>query len=128
MGNKRRKDKNHKIGDSAPGTVGDSKGTYHGDSNSPMANIHNRRSGELLSYEEVDEYLHPEKYEDESGSKAEHSDDQGSDQYDYQYGFPLTQAEKSALKYGHYWPEEKQREFLEGTDLTAEDLDWEHLA
>jgi hypothetical protein len=44
---------------------------------------------------------------------------------DYPNGRPLTDAEYAAKKFGHYWPEDKQREFLsEKTDLEAEAFGW----
>lgn len=45
---------------------------------------------------------------------------------DYEFGRPLTKAEKAARKFGEYWPESKQEDFLENdTDLSAADLNWE---
>ncbi|MHC3379060.1 hypothetical protein [Haloarcula sp. H-GB5] len=122
MGKKRRKNKEHKIGESMPGTVGDSKGTYHDDASSPMANVHNRRNGELISGREADRYLNPEKYKSENPSSGE------TNPSDCEYGFPLTKREKSAVKYGHYWTPEQKREFLNSdTELTVDDLGWEDL-
>lgn len=104
-----------------PGTVGDSEGTHHDNRLSPMARIHNRRDGDLLSYEEVLRFLSPERFESKDLSGE-------SNPSDYEYGHELSMKEKSALKWGHYWTEEQKKEFLQSdTDLTLEDLGWENL-
>lgn len=54
---RRRSDKSHDIGDSSPGTVGDSDGTIHDQGNTPMARIHNRRHGELMTVQETRAFL-----------------------------------------------------------------------
>lgn len=72
MTNKRREDDAHDIGDSKPGDVGDSNGTHHDNGETPMARIHNRRDGELLSKEETESFLHDQVKEDDQG----HSDDE----------------------------------------------------
>ena len=71
MTKKRRKDDTHDIGDSKPGDVGDSKGTHHDTEDTPMARIHNRRDGELLSKQETEAFLTDQTEQDESGHSSD---------------------------------------------------------
>jgi hypothetical protein len=77
MTKKRRKDDAHDIGDSKPGDVGDSKGTLHDKGDTPMARIHNRRDGELLSRQETKAFLAEETEEDSPGHSSDEERKEG---------------------------------------------------
>lgn len=101
MGNRRRKDKNFKIGESSPGTVGDSKGNS-GESTSPMVNIHNRRRGKLLSKKETAEFLNSDK------NSTHNQDDPNKGYLDAETHEPKYESkqEEYADKFGHLVSEE----------------------
>gem|GEM_PF-4609181 len=113
MGKKRRKDKSFKIGESTPGTTGDSGEKSHDQSDSPMAEIHNRRDGELLSKEEIDEFLNPR----EPSEIHPHHEPKERTSEPYE-GRNLTDEEIDKLKvakkyrnrYSHYWSDDEELE------------------
>lgn len=80
----RREDKSHDVGDSKPGDVGDSKGTHHDRQDSPMARIHNRRDGELMTKQEVHAYLSNSRNEKQESQNKENEDpaDRWEDNFD----------------------------------------------
>ena len=68
MAKKRRSDKNHDIGDSKPGTVGDKRPTRDkGDT--PMERIHNRRDGDQMSWQEVSAFIAESEEQDEDAAE-----------------------------------------------------------
>lgn len=79
MGQERREDDAHDIGDSKPGDIGDSKGTLHDRGDAPMARIHNRRDGELLSKAESKKFLSDNS--DAGDKPGHHSDEERKEGY-----------------------------------------------
>jgi hypothetical protein len=75
VSNKRRKDSDHDIGDSSPGTVGDKETDHSKDT--PMDRIHRRRNGDVSVPAPT------------NGNEPndEHSDKDGADAYD-EWGIP----------------------------------------
>ncbi|WP_284008145.1 hypothetical protein [Haloarcula pelagica] len=117
MSNKRRKDTAHDVGDSMPGTVGDSKGT-----------IHDRQGGPSFDPEDVEV---PGENNTQSNQQHEHTDSQKQTNKDTSTGETNTEEStkqskrmKYAKKYGESWPVERQRRFLEEHDVSAKDMGW----
>mgnify|MGYP000097272055 CR=1 FL=1 len=75
MSNKRRKDSDHDIGDSSPGTVGDKQTDQSKET--PMDRIHKRRNGNVSVPEPTDG----------EEPNDEHSDKDGEDGFD-EWGIP----------------------------------------
>lgn len=96
MGDKRREDEHFKVGESMPGTKGDSEGT--GDADSPMENIHNRRDGELLSKEETEEYL------DDTDPSEIHPNHDPKELTEEEKKEKI--AAKYESRYSQYWPDD----------------------
>lgn len=122
MGNKRRSDKAHDIGDPMPGTVGDSDGT-----------IHDRQGTRTYDPDSVTVPDESETYESEahttdSATDTEHAteespvDDAGAED-DGESGGKSTRMEY-AERYGDSWPESRQRRFLAEHDVTAREMGW----
>jgi hypothetical protein len=116
MGKRRRKDKNHDVGDSMPGTVGDSNGT-----------IHDGQDGATFNPEDetVTEPSSSHSRQQEKGESTE-NDDNGTSESDKEL---VDSEEKStrmkyAEKYGNSWPEDRKRRFLEEHDVSASELGW----
>jgi len=109
MGKKRRNDEDFTIGESAPGTTGDSDGTDHDGPKSPMAIIHDRREGELLSAAEVEEFLnptdpseiHPHHEPKEISSESYDGDDLADEDIE-----KIKTVKKYEGRYSDYWPDE----------------------
>ena len=64
MGNKRRRDKAHDIGDSMPGTVGQSEGTFH---DRQGTQTFDPSENDVLSEREADNYIHGKSKNKSSG-------------------------------------------------------------
>jgi len=99
MGDKRREDDDFDIGESMPGTTGDSNGTHHDDRESPMANIHNRRDGELIELE------------DDTDPSEKHPDHEPKELDEKEKEEKI--AAKYASRYSHYWPDDDPDESSE---------------
>ena len=118
MGKRRRKDKAHDVGDSKPGTVGDSQGT-----------IHDRRGGPSFDPEDVDV---PGESSKQTNHQHEGNQNSTSDE-DNKSSTTESETEESeeegtrmkyAKKYGESWPVDRQRRFLREHDLSAKDMGW----
>jgi len=107
MGDQRRKDKVHDIGDSMPGTVGDSKGT-----------IHDQRGGPSFNPEDV---TIPSETEDNHNTNTEDEPSDDTKQVQEQSNEKSTRM-KYAEKYGDTWPEDRQRRFLREHNMSAKDM------
>jgi len=113
MGKRRREDDAHDVGDSMPGTVGDSDGT-----------IHDRRGGPSFDLEEVD-------VPDEDNKQSnQQQDENGNNQSKKSESQPEKQSKgettrmKYAKKYGDSWPEDRQCRFLQEHDKSAKEMGW----
>jgi hypothetical protein len=118
---KRREDEAHEVGDSTPGTVGDSDGTSHDDPESPTVDIRDRQQGELLSESETEDFL--DDSEDTRPKQKSREERLSEEEYERQEREKLVH--RSAKNYGHYWSEEKQLEYLEAYGKTPEEMEWE---
>ena len=110
MGKRRRKDKAHDIGDSMPGTVGDSKGTIHDGQGVPS-----------FDPDEVDVPDGRNKH-----TNQQHENNSGSDKKSgvKEQDNSKTTRMKYAEKYGDSWPEDRQRRFLREHNLSAKEMGW----
>jgi hypothetical protein len=117
---KRREDEAHDIGDSTPGTVGDSDGMSDDDPESPMTNVRNRRHGELLTESETEAFL--DDSEDTRPTQKSREERLSEEEYERQEREKLVH--RSAKNYGHYWSEEKQLEYLQEYGKTPEEMSW----
>lgn len=128
MGNRRRKDDAHDIGDSMPGTVGDSQGTIHYD-----RDIASFDPEDVTVPEETGE-SHNKATEETTVSRLREAHKEKSEKPNWPESAeqPKTRKEetgetsrmRSAEKYGDSWPEERQHRFLREHDLSAEDMGW----
>jgi hypothetical protein len=113
-GNRRRKDKAHDIGDSMPGTYGDSQGTVH-DRQGRMPTVNPEDDVEVwVPNEEQNTQSRetsPEKHREQSGSAPDASSEE-------------TTRMKYAKRYGDSWPVDRKRRFLREHDVTAEEMGW----
>ena len=110
MGKRRREDKAHDVGDSMPGTVGDSQGT-----------IHDRQGGP--SFDPDDDVIVPG--ESNNQSNKQHENDHSSNlntRNEEKEG--QTTRMKYAKKYGDSWPEDRRRRFLREHDVSAKEMGW----
>lgn len=116
MGKRRRKDKDHDVGDSMPGTVGDSEGTIHDGQKGP-------------SYDPDDVEV-PEPSSNNSNHQQNKQSDQNEPTESSASDRSLEESEekttrmKYAQKYGDSWPEDRQRRFLNEHDITASEIGW----
>lgn len=115
MGKRRRKDKAHDVGDSMPGTVGDSRGT-----------IHDRRGGPIF---DPDDVTVPGESNNQSNTQHQDNTQQntgtsGSQETATEASESQTTRMKYAKKYGDSWPEDRQRRFLREHDVSAREMSW----
>lgn len=109
MGNRRRKDEAHDIGDSMPGTIGDSQGTIHDSQGGPSF--------------DPSEAVVPK--ENNKQSNRQHEDDSSSESDTVsEKSESVSTRMKYAKKYGDSWPEDRQRRFLREHDITAKEMGW----
>ena len=117
MGKRRRKDKNHDVGDSMPGTIGDSKGTIHDGKNSPS---HDPDDAEI-----------PESSSDNSNHRKNKQSTQREATKTSTSDRSLVEPDKKskkmkyAQKYGDSWPRDKQQQFLSAHDVSAKEMGWQ---
>lgn len=109
MGNRRRNDEAHDVGDSMPGTVGDSDGT-----------IHDRRGGPTFDPDEAEV---PGESNEESNQQNEDENESESETGGKEEDSENTRM-KYAKKYGDSWPEDRQRRFLREHDVSAKEMGW----
>lgn len=113
MGNRRRKDEDHDVGDSMPGTVGDSNGT-----------VHDRRSGPTFDPDEAavpEPTSHQEESERSERKAEEETSESDTDSIKTE---EKTARMESAEKYGDSWPEDRQRRFLREHNVSAKEMGW----
>ncbi|MFC3958915.1 hypothetical protein [Halovivax cerinus] len=110
MGKRRRKDGAHDIGDSMPGTVGDSQGS-----------IHDRREGPTFDPEEDVIVPKPSKKQKKDQNQKNDRSEQSEDTEESE---GMTTRMKYAKKYGDSWPESRQRRFLREHDVSAKEMGW----
>lgn len=110
MPEERRKDKTHDVGDSMPGTVGDSKGTFH-----------DRLGGQSFIPEE--DVIDLEENQTQSDHEREKQEDSQSENVSGSQGEESTRM-KYAKRYGDSWPEDRKRRFLREHDVSAREMDW----
>lgn len=110
MANRRRKDQAHDVGDSMPGTVGDSEGT-----------IHDRIEGQTVNPEdnviipgETNTESHQQRKEQGNPQSEDNTEDRGGESTRMKY----------AKRYGDSWPEDRQRRFLREHDVSASEMGW----
>ena len=116
MGNKRRKDKAHDVGDSMPGTVGDSDGT-----------IHDRRDGPTFDPEEVEaqsQTATSTNRQKQTGDQQQESSGGSTGNGDTGQTEEQSKRMKYAAKYGDSWPTKRQRRFLREHDVSAKEMGW----
>ena len=110
MGERWRKDKAHDIGDSMPGTVGDSQGT-----------IHDQRGGP--SFDPDDDVIVPSESNNQSNKQHENDHSSNPNTHNEEKEGQTTRM-KYAEKYGDSWPEDRQRRFLREHDVSATEMGW----
>lgn len=103
MGNKRRKDRDFLVGESTPGTTGESEGTIHDGQNSKNVDKSEDDVGEFVTEEE--------KREREGRNQRENPSDNSRDSLLVDEGKCI--AEKYADKYSKYWTEEQKEQLRE---------------
>lgn len=113
MGKRRREDDAHDVGDSMPGTVGDSEGT-----------IHDRRGGPSFDPEEVDVPHEDNEQSNHQQDERRNNQPKESESQDHQESEAETTRMKYAKKYGDSWPVERQRRFLREHDISAKEMGW----
>jgi hypothetical protein len=111
MGNRRRKDDAHDIGDSAPGTVGESQGT-----------IHDGQDGPTFEPDDVTVPSGSTKQSDQHHTNSNNTEAK-SDSEDEEAESQSTRMEY-AKRYGDSWPEDRQRRFLREHDVSAKEMGW----
>lgn len=115
MGNKRRKDKVHDIGDSMPGTVGDSDGTIHDRQDIAAYNPESVTvPGESATHKSETSHNDSNTGTEHAAAEADAKDE------DDNKTTRMTYAER----YGDSWPEDRQRRFLKEHDITAREMGW----
>lgn len=87
---------------------------------SVTAEVREKRHGKAHRNVEEQETRH----ENEQDERPKSDNSGVTDPSDYEHGRPLNEKERAAKKWGHYWTAEQKVEFLQGTDLTAEDYGW----
>lgn len=116
MGKRRRKDKNHDVGDSMPGTVGDSDGT-----------VHDRQDGATFTPEDVTvpepSSSHSKQQEESESNQHDDNETSESDRESVDSQEKSTRM-KYAGKYGDSWPEDRKRRFLKEHDVSAKEMGW----
>lgn len=110
MGKRRRKDKAHDIGDSMPGTVGDSQGA-----------VHDRRDGP--SFDPEDEVIVPDGNNEQSNEEHKSNNSPNTNTCESPEE-SQTKRMKYAKKYGSSWPETRQRRFLSEHNVSAKEMNW----
>jgi hypothetical protein len=110
VGKKRRQDEAHDVGDSMPGTVGDSDGT-----------IHDRRGGPTFNDEEVTVPGESNTQKNNQDTESETNDEETS--VDDEDNGQSTRM-KYAKRYGDSWPEDRQKNFLQEHNVSASDMRW----
>lgn len=113
MGNRRRKDEDHNVGDSMPGTVGDSDGA-----------VHDRRSGPTFYPDEAAVPESTSHQEESERAKRETEEETSESDTDSVETEEETTRMKYAEKYGDSWPEDRQRRFLREHDVSAKEMGW----
>jgi hypothetical protein len=110
MGKRRRKDEAHDVGDSMPGTVGDSQGTMHDQQGSPSFDPEDVTvPGEKASQQEKEETESESSNENDRGLTMESGD---------------STRMRYAKKYGDSWPQSRQERFLREHDVSAAEMGW----
>ncbi|MFD1641810.1 hypothetical protein [Halohasta litorea] len=132
--NRRRKDKAHDVGDSSPGTFGDSQGTHHdrmggGPTFDPDAD-------NTLSEAESNQYVGTDKSNHRSTQKGESnknprqnrdsevSDTNGLAGKSKQETENDSKRMEYAKRYGDSWPVTRQKRFLKEHDISASEMGW----
>jgi hypothetical protein len=116
MGKRRRKDKDHDVGDSMPGTVGDSEGTIHDGKGGPSYNPDDVEVPEPSSNNSNCQ-------QNKQPSQQESTETSASDQSLVE-SEEKTKRMKYAQKYGDSWPENRQRRFLNEHNVSAKEMGW----
>lgn len=110
MTERRRKDKAHDIGDSMPGTVGDSSGTIHdqfeGPSINPEDDVHVPAESNTQSTRQSKKPENPQSNKNTEDSEGEST------------------RMKYAKRHGDSWPEDRQRRFLREHNVSARKMGW----
>jgi len=132
--NRRRKDKAHDVGDSSPGTFGDSQGTHHdrlggGPTFDPDAE-NTLSEAESNRYVGTDESNHRSAQKSDSENQThqkqgtQKSDENGQSEQPGQETTKDTKRMLYAKKYGDSWPAKRQKRFLEEHDISASEMGW----
>lgn len=116
MTNNRRKDQAYDVGESMPGTVGDSQGT-----------VDDRLGGQ--SFDPEDDVVNPD--ENHTNSSGNHEDQKTSSSNENTReaeSEESTEEESTRMKYakryGDSWPESRKRRFLREHDVSAREMGW----
>jgi len=109
MGKRRRKDKAHDVGDSSPGTVGDSQGTYHDRYDGPTFNP---------DEEEIPEPSQTQTRQNSRETRHSESDNTSEEEPSQ------SKRMEYAKRYGDSWPEDRKRRFLREHDISAKEMGW----
>jgi hypothetical protein len=116
MGKRRRKDKNHDVGDSMPGTVGDSDGTAHDGQDGPSFTPEDVKVTEPSG-------SHSKQQEKSESSRHGDNDTSESDKESVDSQEKSTRM-KYAERYGNSWPEDRKRRFLREHEVSSEEMGW----
>lgn len=123
--NRRRKDKAHDIGDSSPGTTGDSHGTFHDqmgggptfdpDAESTMSEAETNRYLGLNSSKNQSKTKEQKKNSKKGREQQQESNQESEKESTRMY---------YAKRYGDSWPLERQKRFLREHDMSAREMGW----
>src|SRR6056297_3517962 len=114
MGKRRRKDKNHDVGDSMPGTVGDSDGTVHDEQDGPTFNPEDVT---------VPESSNNHSDQQEKSKSNRHDNEVSEPDEDSKDSQKKSTRMKYAKRYGDSWPDDRKHRFLKDHDVSAKEMD-----
>jgi len=128
--NRRRKDKAHDVGDSSPGTYGDSQGTFHdrmggGPTFDPDAEntLSETESNKFTGSNESNQRTR-EKNRSHQQKESKKSDRKGFNGKSKQATKKDSKRMEYAKRYGDSWPVKRQKRFLQEHELSASDMGW----
>jgi len=113
VANHRREDDAHDVGDSTPGTVGDSQGTVYDRRGAPSFD-----PNDIVEFEGSHQSSHrdskQENGREDTTEENRHAETEEKD----------TKRMRYAKKYGDSWPEDRKRRFLNEYDVSGEEMGW----
>ncbi|WP_143823963.1 hypothetical protein [Natronorubrum thiooxidans] len=126
--NRRRKDKAHDVGDSSPGTVGDSQGTFHDRiGGGPSFDPDDQNT---MSESEVNEYLgqsnskNQSKKKNKQNKKSRVNKENSERSKSNQESQNNSKRMRYARRYGDSWSTKQKMQFLQEHDVSASEMGW----